>query len=257
MKIWYQSSTPLEGKTIFHKYRESIFSHAKKILPDVQVEIHGVAKSIPDVEYRYVEYLNKKEIIDKLIQADVEGYDAVALGCFLDPGLEEARGVVSIPIVTMGESSMLFSCMLGSKFSIITYNERLIHIYERNIKLYGLENRAGKIGVMNSNLTELAESLNDPKSIIEDFINTSKELIKSGTEVIIPGCGLLNLLLVENHISMIKKYNVPVVDCVGLNLLITYSMAKLKNISGVSTSRKLLYTTPPKDIMEKIKRFYK
>ena len=121
MKLWYQSSSPLEGGPNFEDYKKAIFDHSKAILPDVKIDLHGVKKSILEVEYKYFLFLSKNEIIENMRGAEKKGYDAIALGCFLDPGLQEARAMVEIPIASMGESSMLFASTLGKRFSIITY----------------------------------------------------------------------------------------------------------------------------------------
>lgn len=122
MKIWYQSSSPLDGDPIFEDYKKAISDHSKAILPGVEIDLHGVKKGVLEVEYKYFLFLSKSEIIENMLVAEKKGYDAIALGCFLDPGLQEARSMVDVPIASMGESSMLFACTLGKRFSIITYN---------------------------------------------------------------------------------------------------------------------------------------
>lgn len=94
----------------------------QKRLPGVEIDLHGVKKGVLEVEYKYFLFLSKSEIIENMLVAEKKGYDAIALGCFLDPGLQEARSMVDVPIASMGESSMLFACTLGKRFSIITYN---------------------------------------------------------------------------------------------------------------------------------------
>jgi allantoin racemase len=50
--------------------------------------------------YPYLEMINDLEIIDQVIKAEQKGYDAVIVGCFCDPGVREARGVVDIPVIS-------------------------------------------------------------------------------------------------------------------------------------------------------------
>ena len=251
MKIWYQSSSPLDGGPIFEDYKKAISDHVKAILPGVEIDPHGVKKSILEVEYKYFLYLSKKEIIENMIEAERKGYEVIALGCFLDPGLQEARSMVEIPIASMGESSMLFACTLGKKFSIITYNEKLLSTYEDNIRLYGLDSRLASIGVMKSDLEMLAGAFRSPKPIIDSFIEASEKAIQVGAEVVIPGCGLLNLVLVKNRVNTVRDSGVPILDCVGLNLLMAKTVAKLWEVSGVRTSRRLYYARPPRELIDK------
>lgn len=256
MKIWYQSSVPLDGGPIFEDYRKAISDHSKAILPDDKVDLHGIKKSILEVEYKYFLYLSKKEIIESTREAERKGYDAIALGCFLDPGLQEARSMVEIQIASMGESSMLFACTLGKKFSIITYNEKLLHAYEDNIHLYGLASRVASLGVMKSDLEMLARAFKNPKPIVDSFLDASERAIHKGAEVVIPGCGLLNLVLVRSRVRTVRESGVPILDCVGLNLLMAQTMAKLCEVSGVRTSRKLYYARPPKELVDKASELF-
>jgi Asp/Glu/hydantoin racemase len=256
MKIWYQSSTPLDGDQVFEEYKQMIYDHSKAIIPNAHLDVYGVITSILEVEFKYFAYLNKREIIEKMIAAEYKGYDAICLGCFLDPGLQEARGIVDIPIASMGESSMLFACMLGKRFSIITYNEKLIPLYEDNIRLYGLENRAASMGVMKSDLEMLAGAFKNPKPIISSFIDASERAIDAGAEVVIPGCGLLDLVLVKNRIHSVGESGVPILDCVGVNLQAAQTMATLKEVSGITTSRKLYYAQPSRELLDKANELF-
>ncbi len=256
MKLWYQSSMPLEGLPILNKYRKMIYEHSNNILSNNHIDVYGVKTIIQEIEYKYVEYLNKREIIENMIKAEKRDYDAIVLGCFLDPGLQEARGVVDIPIASLGESSLLFACILGKKYSIITYNEKLVDLYKRNIISYGLQSRVSEIGVMEGGLDIFEEAFNNPTSIIESFIEASKKMVDRGAEVIIPGCGLLNLLLVKNNIYTIEEKGVPILDCVGLTLLMAKDMVTLKKVSGVTISRRSYYALPSKEVLRKINKLY-
>ena len=61
--------------------------------------------------------------MNKIIQAADQGYDAVAIGCFLIRQ-QEARELVSIPVFGLGETSMLMACMYGYKFSGVAFHSK-------------------------------------------------------------------------------------------------------------------------------------
>ena len=48
-------------------------------------------------------------------------YDAAIIAAFADPGLFAARELFDAPIVGLAEAAMLTACMLGRRFSIVTF----------------------------------------------------------------------------------------------------------------------------------------
>ena len=63
-------------------------------------------------------------------------------------------------------------------------------------------------------------------------------------DIILPGCGLLNMVLVDNRITHIAQGKVPVVDVVGVLLKQTELMIGLYRTSGVTVSRLGYYESP-------------
>ncbi len=78
-------------------------------------------------------------IIQEAASAERDGYNAVVISSFSDPGLESAREMCEIPVIGLGESSMLLACMLGMRFSIILYDGRVQPLIEKNVRKVGLE----------------------------------------------------------------------------------------------------------------------
>ena len=76
--------------------------------PDTDIELRGTRVGRID-SFRFFETLDWISILDSVIGAEQEGYDAVAIGNILDPALREARSMVDIPVLGLGETSMLTS----------------------------------------------------------------------------------------------------------------------------------------------------
>ena len=101
---------------------------------DVEIHINGVDDGSMDLHYNAVVAVNNfgpGGVLNKIMQAADQGYDAVAIGCFLDPAMQEAREVVSIPVIGLGETSMLMACMYGYKFSGIAFHAKQAQYYDR------------------------------------------------------------------------------------------------------------------------------
>ena len=58
----------------------------------------------------------------EMIAENLKGVDAVILAAFGDPGLRGARELFDIPVIGMAEAAMMSACMLGERFSIVTFS---------------------------------------------------------------------------------------------------------------------------------------
>ena len=127
MKIWWQSSTMIHTPELTG-YREALTKHLNSVKrADTEISVNGVDRGSLDLHFNFTVALNSFApggVLDKMIQADRQGYDAAAIGCFLDPALQEAREVTDIPIFGLAETSMHMACMLGTKFSGIAFSDK-------------------------------------------------------------------------------------------------------------------------------------
>src|SRR5437763_11229361 len=92
-RIWYQSFVdPQEQRPYMLRLQERLTAYAA---PQVRFEVHGV--SPPD---RYLSPLTEfrcaAQAIRGAIEAQRQGYDAVVLGHFQEPGLVECRSALDI-----------------------------------------------------------------------------------------------------------------------------------------------------------------
>jgi Asp/Glu/hydantoin racemase len=252
-KILWQSSTPISG---LPAYAEAIEEHAKKILgKDFELHIRGVASGSMDLHFNYVQYLNDHQILKSMLKAEEEGYDAVAVGCFFDPVLKEAREVMNIPIVSLAETGMLFACMYGNTFSVVTYQRQVIaKKYNQLVNAYGLSSRAVAGEYFDISLDVLANSFDDPEPVLTAFEKAGQRAVDSGAEVILPGCGLLNLIVVQNGMTNIK--GATILDVSGALMKTAEAMIVMKNVSGIGTSRAGLYEMPTKDQLNAANEVY-
>lgn len=110
------------------------------------VDLHSLrsgaySESVPPVArvgYAYATHLADIQVIENIIAAEREGYDAVAVSCFLDPDLEEARSTVDIPVVCSCETSLLISSLVGRSFGL-TLDETMagyLHKARRRARLF-------------------------------------------------------------------------------------------------------------------------
>jgi Asp/Glu/hydantoin racemase len=198
--------------------------------------------------YSYIDTLNAQSVFHASVQAEKEGFDAVLITCFGDPMLYQIRQAVSIPVVSLGESSMLLASMMGSKFGIVTISAYNIFEQKHLVSKYGLEERYAGCRPNPEPADEQPLALVDARRAIEAFKKAARELIAEGAEIIIPGCGLLSPALrlapgaeSEYPRGLTAVDGVPVMDVMAAGLKMAETLVALKRAGSPWISRKGLF----------------
>jgi allantoin racemase len=257
MKIWWQSSTSIHTKELT-PYREALTKHLNSVKrPDTEISINGVDRGSLDLHYNFTVALNSFApggVLNKMVQADREGYDAAAIGCFLDPALQEAREITNIPIFGLAETSMHMACMLGSKFSGIAFSDKQAQFYDSLAQRYGFGDRAVPFASLGVDLTAVQKAFTDPGWMMDLFRKCLKQLASSGAEVILPACACVNTIVVNEKITEME--GMLILDINALLLKVTEGMADFYKVTGAGRSRKLLYLKPGKEDLKYILQLY-
>jgi allantoin racemase len=252
-RILWQSSTVISG---LPDYEKAIYEHGQKVLShDFVLTVRGLSKGGSQIHFMAFDFLNNAQLFQAVEQAVKEGYEAVALGCFLDPILDELREVMDIPVLGLGEAAMLTACMLGKRFSVVTYtSENNTKRFRELIHKYGLSERAAPSTHFSISRAEIGSGFANPAPVVEGFKKAAIEAIRLGAEVILPGCGILNLILRTAGISQVE--NATVLDVSGTLMKMAEMMVTLNNVSGVKISRIGYYKSPPKETYDEVRKIY-
>jgi len=229
------------GPSDFHEQVKQVLESVKR--NDVEIDVVGLSKGPSHLEYKSYEPLILVETLEKVVEAERKGYDAVIIGCFDDPGLQEARELVNIPVIGPGETCMHIACMLGHKFSIVTVKKEALARLEDHVFMYGLEKKLASFRFVNMRLKEMQE---DPQKLHATLIQEAKKAIEEDdAEVIVLGCtvetGFMNKLIAE--------LKVPIIDVTIVSFKFAEMMADLKRKTGLSHSKIWGYKTPRKEDM--------
>lgn len=256
IKIWWQDIMPnsdrmkkdlnLDLKSAKKSYDKIFLENLKKVArSDTEIEIHPVKRSSYMIEASYMELLNNVQLIDGIIEAEKQGYDAAIIGCANDPGLQQARQAVDIPVIGVTEAAMHLACMLGHKFGLITVMSRLVSVCERNIRNYGLDYRAtSPVRVYNVGENILQGMINlilAPESINPQFEELCQACIADGAEVIIPACVALSPAASLLNYTTVGKTGVPVMDVTQVAVKMAELQVDLKNSVGLGKSQRNWY----------------
>ncbi|MEM9224776.1 MAG: aspartate/glutamate racemase family protein [Pseudomonadota bacterium] len=235
MRIFWQSYV---DETIGAGYLGALRSHlAKAALPGTTVDVHGIS---PPNSYAHplMEHRCARAMIANAVRAEEEGYDAFVIGHFQDSGLLEARTCVDIPVLSLGEASLLHACQLGARIGVVTINPRFVPWIRRQVRAYGLEHRVTGISAITFEPGEIMAAFDDPArfdACKNDFDAKALPLVEDGCDVIVSGGGIPMLLFgrVNGH----RIGEAPVLDGLPVTVMAAETAVRLKNLNGLRLSR--------------------
>jgi allantoin racemase len=262
MRIWHQSFTDL---TVMPLYRKTLAEHAAAVMgKDAKVRVHGLRPGtyaegcapIDAIKYRYVASVHELQVGDAALVAEREGFDAVAIGCFFDPGLRAARSLVNIPVAGLGESCALAACSLARKFGLVTLCEDQSADYSDLMQAYGLERRFAGAVSLEPPIDEFALEADEAtaRAIEERFDHGCARIIERGAEMVIPADGVLNEFLVRRG-RLTARGGVPVMDSLGVLFQHAAFLAGLARTKAASVSRHQFYARPSQALVDHVRRF--
>jgi allantoin racemase len=225
------------GTDAFDKHMLKTINEVKR--PDVRAKVVSLRKGPVHLEYHYYEHLNLGETLGWVRRAEKEGYDAVIIGCFYDPGVREARELVSIPVIVPAEATMHVAATLGHKFSIIVGRRKWIPRMESNVYIYGLEKKLASFRPVEFTVPRMGS---EPEKLKKAILAESRRAVEEdGAEVVVLGCTMESGFMKE----LTSKLRVPVLDAVVTSWKYAEMMADLYRKVGLAHSKLYGYEPPP------------
>ncbi len=231
---------------------------AKVVRPDTEIIMSHLDRWSGIASSSYTALIDQFSIVNKIIKAESEGYDAVVVGCYLDPGVRQAREVVNIPVIGPCESSLAVAQYVGRKFAVITVASVYVPMMEENIRSYGftarlIDNRPVRYFSPWYWDPMIAALRGNPDKLINSFEIEALKAIDDGADTIIPGCAPLGAALTLAGYTKVANTGVPVVSGAAAALKMAEAMADLRKAIGLEPSRSSFspYQTPPRDLIDR------
>jgi allantoin racemase len=211
---------------------------------DTELSVICLDKGPASTESRYERAFAVPDTVVKIVQAEKDGAAAVIPDCMGDPGLEEGREMVSIPVIGPTETSMHFAAILGHKFSVVTVLDRLVPYFEQCAAKTGQAQRLASVRSVNIPVLELDDQARVIKALVEE---AAKAVRDDGAHVIVFGCTGMTGLVQQVHEGLRKKgiTDVPVIDPAVLALKVAEALAE----TGLSHSKRTYPVPPEKEII--------
>jgi Asp/Glu/hydantoin racemase len=148
-------------------------------------------------------------VVLEMLAEEHGGFDAGIIAAFGDPGLGGARELFDIPVIGISEGAMLTACMLGRRFSIITFSPALRPWYEECIAAHGLRERCASVRALDDPFSSVGNVQEENEARLLDLAR--RAVSEDGADVVIPaGTPLAGLAR-----KLRDRIEVPVVDLVG------------------------------------------
>ena len=206
--------------------------------PGTEVDIVDVEEGPASVESLYEEYLSIPNTVEKMLEAEREGYAAAILGCYGDPGLDAIREVTrEMVVVGPGEAGVMAAAMCGYRFSIITVTSSIINALHHLVEKAGVGKKLASVRAIETPVLRLAENKDETT---EKLVEEGRAAIeKDRADTLILGCMSMGFLNVAEEMS--ETLGVPVINPGKVSL----KMAEALVGTGLIHS-KVAYMTPPK-----------
>ncbi len=229
-----------DGGDAFEELAAELNRHAPE---GVHVDYRFVTGT-DNLEYMAFENLILHPIALKINQLRKEGYDAVIIGCFHDPGLDAARELFDdIIIAGPGESSVQLAALLGKRYGIIPVRMKTVEKMKENIWKTGLLSKLCSIRSLDIRVADLQKD----HSLLSRRMDEKIELAvnKDGAEVIILGCTMES----GQYKRLQEKFNIPVIAPAIAAMMNAVMQYNCKKYCGWTYSRACTYEKPPAEEM--------
>ncbi len=186
------------------------------------------------IEGHFDEAFGAAGVAEQVRLAAGEGFDAVVVACFGDPGVDAARELTDAPVLGIAEAAFHAAAMLATGFSVVTTMTRTCILAERLVQRHGFEHACRGIHGTDIPVLALEACGEDVVAQIEDAARAALARDRSGAIVL--GCGGMATLCA----TLQQRLGVPVVDGVGAAVKFAEALVGL----GLKTSKRGDYAPP-------------
>jgi Asp/Glu/hydantoin racemase len=234
-RIWAQGATDQIGH---RNYLAKLLPHMQACTdPGFEIEFKTMTPSVTTV-HALSEARVARAVIRAAIMAEREGYAAFFMNHFQDVGLYDARAAVNIPVLGLGETTLLHACSMGRKLGLIAIHPAFIAIHNDQVYRYGLQQRVAGVRAMNANISDYMEAFTSPAKKSElwaSFEREARRLIDAGADLIVPTGGITMMLFGQEPEANVD--GAPIVNGVTVVIKAVEMAIKLKQLGVAVVGR--------------------
>jgi allantoin racemase len=197
--------------------------------PGTELVAMTAKRGVPYIATRAEAQIGGAIALEMLAEAGT-GFDAAIIAAFGDPGLLGARELFDFPVVGLAEAAMLTACMVGQRFSIVTFSPTLSPWYWECLAMHGLEARCAGIRALGESFQSISGVQAEKEDALVRIANLAVEQ-DDADAVILSGAPLAGLAdKVKDRIP------VPVIDPIAAAVRQAETLALLKLRKAIAGS---------------------
>ena len=243
-KIWFQGAT---DRVHMAPYISKVEAHLRTILdPEFSATFHTTTPPATTT-HAITEFRIARNLIRNAVEAERQGYAAMAITHFQDAGLMEVKSVVDIPVLGLGETTLFHACTLGRKLGLVTINPVFIPWHEEQVIRYGLQQRVVGVRAVNATVKDFIDSFASEEALEEAAALGARVpvLLDAGADVIVPAGGLPMMLFGGSEMD-----GAPVVNGITLIAKSAEMAIKLRKLGAGRVSRRSNFVKPPEKALK-------
>ncbi len=155
--------------------------------------------------------------------------------------------MVDIPVLGLGETTLLHACTLGRKLGLVTINPAFIPWHEDQVIRYGLQQRVIGVRAVDAKITDFMDAFSTEqgfRKLQPKWERECRMLLDAGADVIVPAGGLPMMLFAG------EMDGVPVVNGITVIAKAAEMLIKLRKLGAGKVSRRSNFMHPPEKALK-------
>ena len=219
-------------------YTELITSNLERAKAEGTELVHRYVRHLrraTDTAIAYPTLLNKVDVVNEMVRLEEDGVDAVMVACSGDPGVQEGRTLLRIPVVGPMEAAMGLVLGYGWRFGILTVDDRTWSSWlEQMVVSCGLSTRYGGLRQLVTPTAKIfTEGFENPGLVRDDIQARAREFATMGVDAILIGSAGLSTFATYTGISATEDPEMPIFDVISVGLKVAELRAELHAKLGV------------------------
>ena len=235
-RIWAQGGTDQIGHA---NYLQKLLPYLQSVLdPDFALDFRTITPSVTTT-HALSEFRFARAAIRGAFEAQKQGYDAYFMNHFQDAGLAAARASVDIPVLGLGETTLLHACTLGRRLGLVAINPAFVSWHQEQVLGYGLQQRVMGVRTIDARISDYMAAFVDQEvraRLHEAFLREARALLSEGADVIVPTGGIPMMLFAADAGAEID--GAPIVNGIAVVVKAAEMAVKLRRLSGLRPSRR-------------------
>jgi len=194
-----------------------------------------------NIDSAFGDYLSGSFAIRTCLESvEIHRPDAVVLAGFGRVGVDALKEALTIPVVSIAESSMAMACLLGHRFTTLTMLQQFIPYQQDLVRYYGFEAKCASVRAININVeacvTNREQALRELTAQIRAIVSEDR------AEVVILACA--GLCGYDQALSALA--GIPVLDPAVVGVKVAESLVSL----GLCHSKVRKFAHPPQPLAD-------